>query len=282
MVSVLRGLGLGSMMAGVGLLLFGSAAGTRRNLNPSSLVTRLLALGALLLAAHLAAWLYHISPGRGLSETFGASVLTSTLGIVASARVLLAILALWAMTAGRRKLALLLGMGCLVVSGMVGHSAAIQPMFAIPAKIVHLIAASAWLGGLLWLAWTFRRDITAFRIEARRVSFVALLALLVVASSGVIQALLFINWPWDLFSTNYGRIVLAKISGLIILVLLGGYNRFRLVPYLDDSRNSRKLSRSVTQELVVMALIILISGFLANVPVPTRAPAQNAPISAVQ
>jgi len=282
LASILRGLGLGAMMAGVGLLLFGSAAGTRRNLNPSPLVIRLLTLGALLLAAHLTAWLYHISPGGGLSETFGASALTSTLGIGESARVLLAILALWAMTGGRRKLALFLGLGCLVVSGMVGHSAAIQPMFAIPAKIVHLIAASVWLGGLLWLAWTFRRDVTAFRIEARRVSFVALLALLVVASSGVIQALLFINWPWDLFSTNYGRVVLAKISGLIILVLLGGYNRFRLVPHLDDSRNSRKLSRSVTQELVVMALIILISGFLANVPVPTRAPAQSARTNAVQ
>jgi len=105
---------------------------------------------------------------------------------------------------------------------------------------------------------------------------------LVVASSGVMQALLFINWPWDLFGTTYGRIVLAKISGLIILVLLGGYNRFRLVPYLDDSRNGRKLSRSVTQELVVMALIILISGFLANVPVPPRVSAQAAQASAEQ
>ena len=280
--SVLRGLGLGAVMAGVGLLLFGSAAGTRRNLNPISFVIRLLALGALLLAGHLAAWLYHISPGRGLSETFGTSALTSTLGIVESARVLLAIWSLWAMTGGRRQLALILGLGCLAVSGMVGHSAGIQPMFAIPAKIVHLIAASVWLGGLLWLAWTFRRDSTAFRIEARRVSFIALLAMLAVATSGVVQALLFINWPWDLFDTNYGRLVLAKIGGLIILVLLGGYNRFRLVPYLDDSRNGRKLSRSVTQELVVMALIILISGFLANVPVPTPEPVQSGPVSAAR
>ena len=282
LASVLRGLGLGAMMAGVGLLLFGSAAGTRRNLNPSPFVTRLLAVGALLLAAHLAAWLYHISPGRGLSETFGAAALGSTLGMVESARVLLAILSLWAIAAGKRQLALILGMGCLAVSGTVGHSAAIQPMFAIPAKVVHLIAASVWLGGLLWLGWTFRRDVTAFRIEARRVSFVALLAFLAVASSGVIQALLFINWPWDLFTTDYGRLVLAKITGLVILAMLGAYNRFRLVPHLDDSRNGRKLSRSVTQELVVMAAIFLISGFLANVPVPVKTTVQTSPGSITQ
>lgn len=267
-VSVLRGLGVGSMMAGVGLLLFGGAAGARRNLNPASLAVRLLAAGALALAAHMAAWLYHISPGRGLSETFGASTLTSTLGMIESARVLLAIFAFWAMTRGRRQLALVLGVGCLAVSGAVGHSAAIQPTLAIPAKIVHLLAGSVWLGGLLWLAWTFRRDMTAFRIEARRVSFLALLAWLAVGASGVAQAYLFLNGPRDLVSTSYGQLVLAKIAGLLILTMLGAYNRFRLVPYLDDSRRGAKLSRSVTRELAVMTAIILVGGFLANVPIP--------------
>jgi putative copper export protein len=255
-------------MAGVGLLLFGSAAGARRNLNPSSLATRLLAAGAVLLAGHMAAWLYHISPGRGLSETFGASALTSTLGMIESARVLLALLAFWAIARGGRKVALILGMGCLAVSGAVGHSAAIEPVLAIPAKIVHLLAGSVWLGGLLWLSWTYRRDMTAFRIEARRVSFIALLAWLAVAASGVGQAYLFLDGPRDLVSTSYGRLVSAKIAGLLILTLLGAYNRFRLVPYLDDSRRGRKLSRSITQELAVVAAIILVSGFLANVPIP--------------
>jgi copper transport protein len=268
LASVLRGLGLGSMMAGVGLLLFGGAAGARRNLDPGSLAVRFLAIGALLLAGHMTAWLYHISPGRGLSETFGASALTSTLGIVESARVLLAVLAFWAMTSGRRHVALMLGLGCLALSGAVGHSAAIDPTLAIPAKIVHLLAGSAWLGGLLWLGWTYRRDITAFRTEARRVSFIALLAWLAVAASGVAQAYLFLDGPRDLVSTRYGQLVSAKITGLLILTMLGAYNRFRLVPYLDDSRRGSKLSRSITQELAVMAAIILVSGFLANVPIP--------------
>jgi copper transport protein len=267
LASLLRGLGVGSMMAGVGLLLFGSAAGQRRNLNPGSLAVRLLAIGAVLLGGHIAAWLYHLSPGRGFSETFGASALMSTLGMVESARVLLAFLAFAAMTRGSRQLALVLGLGCLAVSGGIGHSAAIEPMLSIPAKIVHLYAGSVWLGGLLWLGWTYRRDMTAFRIEARRVSFIALLAWLAVAASGVAQAYLFLDGPRDLLSTSYGRLVSAKIAGLLILTMLGAYNRYRLVPYLDDSRRSSKLSRSLTQELAVMAVIVLVSGFLANVPI---------------
>jgi putative copper export protein len=140
-------------------------------------------------------------------------------------------------------------------------------MLSIPAKIVHLYAGSVWLGGLLWLGWTYRRDMTAFRIEARRVSFIALLAWLAVAASGVAQAYLFLDGPRDLLSTSYGRLVSAKIAGLLILTMLGAYNRYRLVPYLDDSRRSSKLSRSLTQELAVMAVIVLVSGFLANVPI---------------
>lgn len=268
LTSALRGFGLGAMMAGVGLLFFGGAAGSRRNLDPSAFVTRLFAVGAVLLAAHIAAWLYHISPGKGLTETFGSSVLMSTLGIVELARVVLAVLAFWAIAKGRRRIALLLGLACLAVSGSVGHSAGVLPAFAIPAKIIHLISASIWLGGLLWLVWTFRRDLTAFRIEARRVSSFALFAMIAVVFTGLVQTQLFLGWPWDLFGTNYGRLVLAKIGGLIALVLLGGYNRFRLVPHLDDSRKGARLSRSVIQELVIMTAILLISGFLANVPIP--------------
>ncbi len=267
--SLLRGLGLGAMMAGLGLLFFGAAAGPRRNLNPHSLVVRFVAVGALLLVAHMAAWLYHISPGVGLSIDFGAAAFASTLGRVESARVVLALLSFWAIAfAGRRKLSLLFGAACLAVSGAVGHSAAIEPQWAIPAKIVHLLAGSVWIGGLLWLAWTFRRDITAFRIEARRVSSAALISLIAVLASGVVQAGLFLNSPWDLFRSDYGTLVLAKAAGLFLLTVLGAYDRFGLVPFLDDSRIGRRLSRSVTQELAIMTIVIVIGGFLAYVPTP--------------
>jgi putative copper export protein len=266
------------MMAGIGLLFFGSAAGSRRNLNPNLFVARFMGVGALLLAGHMAAWLYHISPGTGLSRVFSASAVMTTVGLIESARVLLAVLSFWAIAAGRRGLALLLGVTCLGVSGAVGHSAAIDPTWAIPAKIVHLIAVAVWLGGLLWLGWTFRRDTTAFRIEARRVSSAALIAMLAVAGSGVVQALLFLDWPRDLLYSDYGRLVLAKISGLLILILLGAYNRLGLLPHLDDSRKGRKLSRSVSQEVVIMLAILIISGFLANTPPPLPAADRVTPV----
>lgn len=281
-VSLLRGLGLGAMMSGIGLLFFGAAAGSRRNLDPEKLVVRLITIGSLLLVAHMVAWLYHISPTNGVSGEVLAKTLDSRIGRIEAIRVMLALLTLWALAlAGRKSLALFFGVACLLISGAVGHSAGIDPQWAVPAKMVHLLSGSVWLGGLLWLLWTFRRDVTAFRIEARRVSGAALIAIIGVFASGVAQTYLFLNSPWDLVHSSYGRLVLAKMAGLLLLVAYGAQNRFRLIPRLDDARVGKRLSRSVAQEITIMTIVILIGGFLVYLPTPPMPVSPTAPLTAI-
>ena len=134
--------------------------------------------------------------------------------------------------------------------------------------MAHLLGASLWLGGLLWLVWLSRCDETACRSEARRVSSVALITVIVIFVTGSLETVLFLNSPSDLINTAYGRLVLAKVVGLAILVGFGAYNKFRLLPRLDDSDTPRRLTRSVSQEIVIVTLVILIGGFLAYVPTP--------------
>jgi copper transport protein len=269
LASVLRGTGLGALMAGVGLLFFGVTAGDRRRLAPRALIVRLISVGAVLLFAHLFAWLLNISPTRSLSGDFIGSVLGSNVGRIETLRVALALLALWAIALARREaLALGLGFACLVVSGAVGHPAAIHPYLSIPAKIAHLLSASLWLGGLLWLVWLSRYDETACRMEARRVSSVALITVIAIFLTGSLETVLFLNSPSDLVHSAYGRLVLAKVVGLAILVGFGAYNKYGLLPRLEDADTTRRLSRSVRQELVVVTIVILIGGFLAYVPTP--------------
>jgi putative copper export protein len=154
------------------------------------------------------------------------------------------------------------------VSGAVGHPAAIQPYLSIPAKMAHLVSASIWLGGLLWLVWLSRCNEIACRVEARRVSAVALIAVIAIFFTGSLETILFINSPSDLIHTDYGRLVLLKVLGLAFLVGFGVYNRFGLLPRLDESGATSKLSRSVRNEIVIVTLVILIGGFLAYVPTP--------------
>ncbi len=281
-VSLLRGLGLGAMMSGIGLLFFGAAAGSRRNLDPEKLVVRLITIGSLLLVAHMVAWLYHISPTNGVSGEVLAKAVDSRIGRIEAIRVMLALLTLWALAlAGRKSLALFFGVACLLISGAVGHSAGIDPQWAVPAKMVHLLSGSVWLGGFLWLLWTFRRDVTAFRIEARRVSGAALIAIIGVFASGVAQTYLFLNSPWDLVHSSYGRLVLAKMAGLLLLVAYGAQNRFRMIPRLDDARVGKRLSRSVAQEITIMTIVILIGGFLVYLPTPPMPVSPTASLTAI-
>ena len=269
LASVLRGAGLGAFMAGVGLLFFGVTAGDRRKLAPRVMIVRLTGIGAILLVGHLFAWLLHISPTHDLSGSFIASVFDSMVGQTELLRVALALLAFLAIALARREvLAVVFGGACLLVSGAIGHPAAIQPYLSIPAKMAHLVSASLWLGGLLWLVWLSRCDEIACRAEARRVSSVALIAVIAIFLTGSLETLLFINSPGDLIHAVYGRLVLLKLLGLVLLVGAGAYNRFALVPRLDEPGATTKLSRSVRNEIVIVSMVILIGGFLGYVPTP--------------
>jgi len=269
LASILRGTGLGAFMAGLGLLFFGVTAGERRKLLPRTAVVRLIAIGAALLVAHLIAWMYDISPTGSLNGSFSESVLGSTPGRIEAARVVLALLALWAIALARREtLALILGGACLLVSGAVGHPAAIHPYLSIPAKMAHLVSASLWLGGLLWLGWLSRCDEVACRSEARRVSAAALIAVLAIFLTGSLETVMFLNSPGDLIHSSYGRLIVAKAVGLAILVGFGVYNRFRLLPRIDEAGATGRLSRSVRTEIIIVIIVILVGGFLAYVPTP--------------
>jgi len=165
-------------------------------------------------------------------------------------------------------LALILGGACLLVSGAVGHPAAIHPYLSIPAKMAHLVSASLWLGGLLWLGWLSRCDEVACRSEARRVSAAALIAVLAIFLTGSLETVMFLNSPGDLIHSSYGRLIVAKAVGLAILVGFGVYNRFRLLPRIDEAGATGRLSRSVRTEIIIVIIVILVGGFLAYVPTP--------------
>jgi copper transport protein len=268
--SLFRGLGLGAMMTGLGVLFFVATSRERRNLAPPKVIVRAISIGAILLVAHMIAWLDHVSPTGRLSGNFLGSMLGSTIGRVELARTILALLTFWAIALARRTTpALILGGACLLVSGAIGHPAAIDPYWTIPAKMLHLVAGSVWIGGLVWLVWLSRCDEPACRVEARRVSSVALISVIVIALSGLLETFFFLNTPADLTGSPYGRRVLAKMIGLAILIGLGAYNRFGLLPTLDATDGPGKLSRSVRLEVAVLTVIILIGGFLAYEPTPT-------------
>src|SRR4051794_6350300 len=110
-----------------------------------------------------------------------------------------------------------LSVGGLVPVAVTGHSASGGSHdLATNSLLFHLIAASLWVGGLIaLLALGYRRG-AHLSLAARRFSRLALVCWIVMAVSGVINALVRIGLN-DLFTTDYGLLVVAKTVALLLL-----------------------------------------------------------------
>ena len=278
--AVLRGTGVGALMAAAGLLLFlaGAKPDAAQITDPRvrKVITTFLLAAVALLAAHLVAWLINTSPDLRWDTEWAAAALGTTVGEIELARVGLTILALWAWWLARQtRLALAFGMLAVVVSGAVGHSAAIDPVWGVPTKAIHLVASAVCVGGLFWLVIRPAGDnIVLFGADAERVSSRALVAVIAVAFTGVVQTRLFLASWSGLVTSAYGLLVLAKTAGLVALVAFGAYHRQRLMPQvvatLTAATGARVLRASVVREVIVIAIVILLGGLLAYVPPPSE------------
>lgn len=117
----------------------------------------------------------------------------------------------------------LLAAGLVVSTGAVGHPVAGPwPALAVPVAVVHAGAMAVWLGGLAALLAVLLRPGTAAADVARvllpwsRLAFGAVVALV---TTGIVQAVREVGSPAALGSTTYGRVLIAKL--VLVLVILG-------------------------------------------------------------
>lgn len=268
--ALLRGVAMALLLALAGLLVYQAWVAAAPSRRVRRAVTLLALATPLALAGHLVAWLVYLAPaGAGFDITWIGRGLSTETGRWELVRTGAAFLALWAATGRARRpgLAAVLVLSAVAVSGSVGHAAASDALWAVPAKSLHLLAVALWLGGLLWIL-IGEGGRPEFGRDARRVSRLALIAILVVAATGVAQALDLLEGPGQLLTTSYGRLVAGKVAGLVVLALFGGWNRFRVLPGVFEGGEGGPLRRSVALETFVMAAVLLLAGFLAYVPPP--------------
>ena len=149
-------------------------------------------------------------------------------------------------------------------------STGVQSPWGIPADIVHLDAVALWIGGLAVLAgFALRGPGTPAVMRAvPRFSAIALGCVATIVASGAYQTWREVG-AWDaLFDTGYGRLILAKIAGLAVLIA-GGYLARRVISrgksYAEEWQQAmRRLRRSVAAELAVAAVILACTALLVN------------------
>ncbi len=220
-----------------------------------------------------------LSPVAG-GTRFGAAFIAMTLGfsLVAAALYLAWLLERRALLWTAFALALVFASGL----SLSGHSAADagsswKSEFA---DWVHLSAACLWLGGLVQLALV----VWPLAPELRRQSFLryarlapVLIALLLAA--GVYLSILRLPQLSDLWTKNYGHVLLVKLSLVAIALAWGGLHHMFGRPLVEQGHPlANKLSRSLLGEASVGMAVLLAAAVLVDskpppqpVPRPTEA-----------
>jgi copper transport protein len=145
-----------------------------------------------------------------------------------------------------------------------GHGASGRaPLTGTVLTVVHVAAASAWIGGLAalvrCLVATDRH--TAARV-ALRFSNVALGSVAVLATAGGIQAVRQLESVDALTDSDFGRALLIKLS--VIAVVLAGAVVSRRVVHRSAEPAATRLRTSVGVELAFAAAVFGLTGWLAG------------------
>ena len=165
-------------------------------------------------------------------------------------------------------------------AGGLGGEAIIHPA----ADVLHLVAATAWVGALLPLIVLFAAagaddaSLAMARTATVRFSILGIVSVGTLLATGIVNTFYLAGSVPALLHTEYGRLLLIKIVLFLAMVAIAAINRFQLTPQLLQqasiaaSRDAlRRLRRNAAIEALAGAAVIAIVAALG-----TMAPAIHA------
>ena len=176
----------------------------------------------------------------------------------------------------------LLSLLLLVVIAMSGHQGANGYMnFPFLLDALHIVAISLWIGGIFFIRFflsafvkgayvEFWRNVTSLM---NRFSLLATYCVFIAAFTGILLSYFNVKDFSVLMNTPYGMVLLVKILLVGIIVIIGGMNKFFVIPYMnnikpEESSESmalgRKLLNLVTLEAGLGFLVLLLTSLLTH------------------
>jgi putative copper resistance protein D len=161
---------------------------------------------------------------------------------------------------------LLLSLAAIIAPVFESHSVSSgSHALAIGSLVVHVVAISLWVGGLVAITFLKAEDRA---IALPRFSALALWAAIAVAASGTANAWarLTVQSAW---SSDYARMVLLKILLTAALIFFGYLNRRQLKGSLK--LDGKQLGRLLSVEVLIMAITTFVGAKLSTMQPPLRA-----------
>ena len=189
-----------------------------------------------------------------------------------------------------RALGLLLAALLVMAPAFSGHAAAgegIGLAVQLAVTAAHLLAASAWLGGLVmfagFLLWLSRVEQAwheaVLKIATRRFSALGFVSVSVLIATGAYNAWTLVGAVPPLVGTSYGQLLLIKLALLLPLTAVAAVNLLKLKPRivalgaeLFAARMAEllhRLKRNVTWEAILGTGILIVVGMMSVTP-PAR------------
>jgi copper transport protein len=255
------------LFVGVGGLFFQSVIARDRSSTPK-LQRALLALG--LIAIPLSVGLQGLDAldlplsGFGQHAAWRAALgttwsLTAAIAFAACAVALIGTLRQGRRTGSILAMIALFGVGASLAAS--GHASAAPPQWVTrPAVFLHVTAVTFWIGALIPLAAALRRGNGAAALGRFSNAIPIAVGLLVLA--GITLAAIQVQKPEALWTTDYGRVLLAKLACVVVLFILAALNRWRYTAgaTVGDRRAARRLFAAILVEFgLTLAILGLVS-----------------------
>ncbi|MFE7443523.1 cytochrome c oxidase assembly protein [Streptomyces chartreusis] len=180
-------------------------------------------------------------------------------------------------TARWARVALLLALAGLLPPAFTGHSSASgNHDAAVLSLALHLVGVAVWVGGLVFVLVAAARREEQAADAVRRFSPLAGWALLAVAASGLVNAVVRLPSLSEVFAGRYGLLLLGKAAALAALGCIGWWHRRRTLPALTRGTRSAFV-RLAAGELLLMAAAMGLAVGLSRTPAPGAGEAQLSP-----
>ncbi|MGH7932738.1 MAG: copper resistance D family protein [Candidatus Binataceae bacterium] len=189
------------------------------------------------------------------------------------AAIVLIIATAWLISSCRLKAAILSLLSVLILLLNALSSHAIDwGALAVAAYLFHQVAASMWFGALLVMCWPFKgieHDPSWNARLGTRVSSTAGWSVAVLVVTGVFVAYQTLGLDLSrLLYSKWGRTLIVKVAAFLMVACIGGYNRYLLIPAMDDVAARRQLLRNVAIECAFLIFVFGLAALLANSPPP--------------
>ncbi|MDB5595794.1 MAG: copper resistance protein CopC [Hyphomicrobiales bacterium] len=209
-------------------------------------------------------WSSGFQSSLGLSVLVGAAACLSAFASLTSKS-----------TNAERALSAMALLGSGLALSLTGHASSAPPQWLMKlAVFLHGVAAAYWIGSLMPLATIVHARGVSSLPTVRRFSAAAMIAVGTLVAAGMLMSIVQIGSWSALTQTNYGRLWIAKLAAVVVMLGLAGLNRLWLTPGLARSDTGGKhLVLSIGVELTVSLLVLgIVSGWRFTPPPRASAP----------